>query len=300
MHTAHTLDLNLLPVLHALLREGSVTSAGRKLGLSQSALSHSLAKLRLHFRDELLVRSGRGMTRTAYAEELHAEVAKLMMAVEGLLQHEVTFEPEAMQRTFALGMSDYFEMDLTEKFLPRFRRLAPSASLFVRTASDFSGLETGDLDLAIGVERAPRAGIFQRLLFEDDLVLLMQKNHPLAKQRSVNLRAFCNAHHLLVAPGETRGGPVDSALAKQNLTRHIALIVPRFANVGHALSSSDLICAYPRKLAGRLSATKHFVTREIPLELPTFRFFLFWHARRQGDRALAWLREQLAVALKDE
>jgi DNA-binding transcriptional LysR family regulator len=290
------LDLNHLVVLAIILEEGGVSRAARRLGRTQSAVSHTLAELRRTLGDELLVRDGAGFVPTVYARDLQAELSGAL-ALLGDLTHRPTFDPATAQRCFRVGWSDYLQLVVGARWLPALRRQAPGVDLET-LAAPVGGpgplLADGRLDLAFDVGIAEIGALRGRLLFEDELVCLVGSSVPLPG--GLTLDAFLAAPHLLVAPQGGPGGPVDRALAAQGLRRRVALRLSHFMGVVEQVRNSDLITTLPRRLLLALCAPPERLLPP-PIPLPTLRVRVVWHPRVQGDPGVVWLRQSLAKAM---
>lgn len=288
---ASRLDLNLLTALDALLRERHVTRAARMLGLSQPAMSHSLRRLRALLGDPLLVRSGQGMVLTARAEALRPRVRDVLERVAPLFE-PASFEPARCERTFHLVASDFMGWLLLPALLGRLAREAPRASLrLLPPMEDVPGaLDTGRVDLALGVFSRPPEGLRQQRLFTDALVCAVRRGHPQVRAR-LSLETFLRLSHVVVAPRGLPGSLVDEALAHQGLRRHVALTVPHFLLAPHVVASSDAVTSLSGHLARKLAPQLSLAVFPVPLALPRQSQSLLWHERTQADAAQRWLRE---------
>lgn len=293
------IDLNLLRVLEALVREQNVTRAGVRLGLSQSAMSHALARAREVFDDPILVRAHGRMTATERARVLAVAVRTGLASIESALCESTRFDPKTAQRLFTLAMSDYEELVLLPPLLARLREQAPGVDLAVVPApssleSVLQALSQGALELAVGplhaMEHGP--GMAHETLFDDEFVCVARRGHPLARG-ALTLTRFCKASHLLIAPRGQRGGFVDDLLAAQGRARRIALSVPHFMVALHLVAASDLLLTVATRVATGFTEPLGVVTMRSPVELPGFKVSMIWHERSSGDPGLAWLRAQL-------
>lgn len=298
MHDVHLagIDLNLLPIVEALVSELNVTRAARKLGLSQSALSHALARARSTFDDPLLVRAGRHMVATPRAAALASAVRSGLSTIAHTLADGRGFDARSAQRTFTLAMSDYAEMVVLPPLMAHLRREAPGINIWVAQLSEphTLGLAAGAADLGVGLVQPSDVlpGISHEALFDDDFVCVMRKGHPLSRG-ALTLERYCAASHLLVAPRGVRGGVVDDALAALGRTRRVALGVPHFLTAPQLVASSDLIATLAARLAHNFVKPLGLTVRKPPLSLEGFRISLVWHERLGHDPALAWLRRVL-------
>jgi len=294
------IDLNLVLALDALLAERHVTRAAKRLGITQPAASHALARLRELFRDPLLVRGGGGaMVPTPRADELAPRVHQVVVGLAGVLRVD-RFEPATARRTFRICANDYTELVLLPRFTERLARVAPGIDLWVHAFADWPNdqLATGALDFVIGPPRGTRgpAANFERVLFDDSFTCIVRTGHPLAGAR-MTLARYCAAHHLVVSPRGTPGSFVDDALGKLGKTRRIALAVPHFLVVPYVIEGSDLVATLTSRVAARFAESLAIVAMAPPIAIPNFQIAVSWHERNHHDVAHRWFRDQLfAVA----
>lgn len=304
MHEAHDalrgIDLNLVLALDALLAERHVTRAAQRLGLTQSAASHALARLRELIGDPLLVRGPRGaMVPTPRAEVLAPHIHRVLADLVAALHGEV-FDPATAKRTFRIGASDYVELVLLPRLIERVSRLAPGCEIWIHSHQDHGDeeLAAGVLDLVTGPPqgRARAAGSYEKVLFDESFTCIMRAGHPHAGAR-MTLARYCASAHLLVAPRSQPGSFVDDVLAEAGRTRRIALAVPHFLVVPHIIAGSDLVATLASRVAALFVEPLGLTTAPPPLAIPKFSIALAWHERNHHDPAHRWLREQiLAVA----
>jgi DNA-binding transcriptional LysR family regulator len=290
------IDLNLLVVLRALLAERHVTRAARSVGLSQSATSHALARLRELFDDALLVRSGSKLELTPRALEISATLERVLLELEGLVLGPAPFNPRTARRNFTLGMVDYGQAILCGPLLTRLAEEAPHVNVEVTAAPNLLDLlERGEIDLAATVQDEPRSGHNSRELFEDEFVCVVRARHPVLKSR-LTLRRYLELRHVVVAPYGAAGSLVDSALAERGLERRVAARIPNFLAAPIVIANTDFINTGPARLA-RLLAERHALRiLPVPVPLPRFKFSLVWHKRHDADPAHRWLRDRVVAA----
>ncbi|MCB9591999.1 MAG: LysR family transcriptional regulator [Sandaracinaceae bacterium] len=298
MHNAHLVstDLNLLVALDALLRERHVTRAARAVGLSQSAMSHALRRLRAVFGDPLLVRGATGMVATPRAEALEAPLRELLEGAEALLARSPAFDPSTAAQVFTLASEDFVSALLVPDLLGRLRAEAPRCDLDVAPyakAVMLDRLERSELDLAVGVYRELPASIRVQTLFEEDYACVVREGHPRVKRR-LTFRQYVDLPHALIGVGERGAAPVDTALAALGERRRVLLRVGHFLAAPLIVAQSDLILTLPRRLANRLARMAPLVLHEPPVEIPGFRVSQLWHERRQRDPAHVFLRRTVA------
>jgi DNA-binding transcriptional LysR family regulator len=295
MHTMHdrtlaAIDLNLLVVLRALLTERHVTRAAARLGLSQSATSHALSRLRDLYGDPLLVRSGRYLTLTPRAARLLPALEQGLTDLESTVTPEPDFDPATARRTFTLGVSDYLQALIMGPLLRQLASQAPGVDLSLVVFPNVAELvESGSLDLTITVPGPETRLLRRELLFHEDFLCMVRRDHPHIK-RAPTLEKYLAQRHVVVAPTGTPGSRVDTVLAQRGLQRRVALRVTNFLIAPVVVCQTDLVNTMPSRLARQLAKTYPLRLLPAPLELPTFEYCMFWHPRSEHDAAQRWLR----------
>jgi DNA-binding transcriptional LysR family regulator len=295
------IDLNLVVALDALLTERHVTRAAERLGLTQSAASHALARLRDLLGDPLLVRGAAGaMVPTALALRLAPQLGKVLDELAGVLRGE-QFDPATARRTFRIGGSDYSELVLLPRLSSRLAKLAPNVDLWAHTFAEHGDdeLVNGKLDVVFRATRpvARPSGMFEKVAFEESFTCVMRADHPLAKSK-LTLARYCETPHLMVSPGGTPGSFVDDALAAVGRTRRIAMAVPHFLVVPYVIESTDLIATLATRIALLFAKSLDLVLLPPPIPIPKFTIALAWHERNHHDAAQRWFREQILAAIR--
>jgi DNA-binding transcriptional LysR family regulator len=291
MHARHTsLDLNLLEALDALLHELNVTRAAARVGISQSAMSHKLARLRDLFGDPLLVGGRGGMVPTPEAERIGRTIRQPFIDLRAAMQDSAAFDPATSTRRFLMVSPDYAAFS----FLPRARVLVaeegPSTSLIVREPwpGMIDALRDGTLDLIAGVDLEP--GLIRTKLFQDALVCVVRRDHPRVGKQ-LDLETFAALPHLLVTRDPEGAGPVDAALAAHGLKRHVAMRVPYHLAAPFIVARSDLLVMTTLALAMDAASMLPLRILRCPLPLPVLKVTMAWHERNQNDPAHRWFRE---------
>lgn len=286
------IDLNHLVVFHELMIERRVSRVADKLGLTQPAISNTLAKLRKTLGDDLFVRAPGGMLPTPWAEQLSEPVREALALIHGGLNPADRFDPATCQQALTIGMTDIGEIVFLPALMERLRREAPGVTLStVRNTSVNlqDEMASGKVDLAIGLLPQLKAGFFQRRLFPQRYVCLFRRGHPL-DGRKVSLPGFRSAEHVLVVSAGTGHGQIDARIQRAGIDRKVRLTVPHFVSVGHLLQRSDLVATVPEQLARHLAAPFDLVYRPHPLKLPAFQINVFWHAKAHRAAMNQWLR----------
>ncbi len=295
-----TIDLNLLPVLDALLRHRSVTLAARELDMSQSALSAALARLRKLLDDELFVRTGRGLRTTARADALAEPVAAILAQLRDQVLRPAVFDPGSAQRNFQLLLSDVGAYVLLPRIVRAVRALAPGVSLTLHPlgGTDIAGeLTDGRIDLAIGHYPALPDSLFQRRLFDRHFVGLVRRGHPAAQGQRLSLHRFAATPQLVVRLTSGIQVHIDDALAREGLSRPDTLELPSYLMVPPLLEATDHLAVVPGQLADAFIADGRLAALDLPLSLPNSTIRMHWHRRFHEDPGNAWLRGVVAAEL---
>jgi DNA-binding transcriptional LysR family regulator len=288
----HDIDLNLLAVFQEVYRERQISGAARRLGLSQSAVSNALARLRRLFGDELFVRTGQGMQPTPFALGLAEPVGAALAQVALALNQRSAFDPATSTRRFTIAMTDVGEVHFMPALIERCRVAAPHVQISSRRAGGMvlkDEMESGRVDLAIGPFEDISEALYQRLLFRQPYVSMMRRGHPLTVGE-VDLARFAAAEHLLVDSNESPYDRINQLLAKAGIGASTRFRVPHFTAVPYIVQSSDLVVTVPQKLAERAGPPFGLAWIVPPLALPPLQTNMFWHRRYNQDPGNGWLR----------
>lgn len=284
-------DLNLLIALEALLSEASVAGAARRLGLSTSAMSRTLSRLRSTTEDPLLVRAGRRMVLTPYAETLRERAHHTAADAQALLRPSTsTLHLPTLDRTFVLRANEGFIEAFGPALVACAAQHAPHVRLcFVpRKEKGSAPLRAGQVDLDIGVIGDAGPEIRLQALFKDRFVGITACDHPLSHHAHVTLEQYVAHGHVVASRHGEGHGPVDDALALHGLTRRVTAIVPNFQAVVAVTQASPLIGLVP---ASVLTGTLTVHAFPLPVETATITVSQMWHPRLEADKAHHWLRQ---------
>jgi DNA-binding transcriptional LysR family regulator len=283
-------DLNLLVTLDVLLSEGNVTRAAKRLGLSPSAMSRALARLRETTGDPLLVRAGRGLVPTPRALELRERVSQLVQDAQSVLRPAEIPELQSLLRTFTLRTSEGFAENFGPELIARTSLEAPGVRLrFVQKLDkDSTPLREGTVDLETGVVASTMGPELRtQALFRDRFVGVVRMGHSLSEGELSPAR-YAAGRHIGIARQGLEMGPIDDAMSALGLERDIATIVGGFSTAVAMARASDLIASVPERHTGNLRAAMH--TFVLPFATPEFTVSLIWHPRFHADPAHRWLR----------
>jgi DNA-binding transcriptional LysR family regulator len=284
-----------------VLGEGHVGRAAERLNLSPSAVSHGLKRLRRLLSDPLFLKTPKGVIPTARATELAEPIADILARARNVLSTAKPFEAASSTRRFAIGAPDGISAVILPPLLAEMRRIAPGIDVGVRHLHRETAL--AELDArAVDVVMVPLddipARFAERILYEEDFVIATRAGHPFAD--ALNLDRYCGMLHLIVSlTGEPRGhvrAHVDEALARQGLTRRVALTVPNFMLALAVIGGTDLVAALPRRLVAMHAARFGVTGVEAPLPLRRFQIRAIAPKVAMMDAGLAWLFDLLGGA----
>jgi DNA-binding transcriptional LysR family regulator len=290
-------DLNLLIALDVLLSDGSVAGAARRLGLSASAMSRTLTRLRETTGDPLLVRAGRKMVLTPHAEALRQRTKGAVEEAQSLLlPSTAALDLATLQREFIIRTNEGFVEQFGASLIAAAGAEAPRVRFRFAPKPDKTDmpLREGSIDLEIGVlgEMGPEVRL--QALFRDHFIAVVRKGHPLQKVRKVNAKQYVAFGHVVASRRGAAHGPVDDALATLGLARTVVAVVPGFPAALAIARASDLIALVPSAClwhhdAASLADTLHAFA--LPVSTGTFTVSQLWHPRLEADPAHRWLRQ---------
>jgi len=301
-------DLNLLVALDALLAEGSVAGAARRLGLSSSAMSRTLARLRSATGDPLLVRAGRGLAPSPRAAELRDRVHSLTRDAQAVLRPAANdLNIGALELTFTIRANEGFIELCAAPLVAAITKAAPRVRLRFAPKSDKDArpLREGLIDLDVGVlgESAPEART--QMLFRDGFVGVARAGHPLLASRKITPQRYAACGHVVASRRGLSTGPVDDALEALGLKRIVVAVVPGFPDAVRIARCSDLIALVPRSFLrsiieagnGADESVKGFA---LPVSTPEITVSAMWHPRMDADPVHRWLRNTVIAVCKNE
>jgi DNA-binding transcriptional LysR family regulator len=290
------LDLNLLLVFDAVLRERSVVRAADSLAISQPAVSHALNRLRHALKDKLFVRTPAGMSPTPRAEQLALPVRKalneLQLAVEG-----DTFDPSTADRRFTIAVNNYAAVVAAGPILAAVRAQAPNVRLSLVPSGTLNlrdRLDRGELDLAISGRAVDGERFASQPLIEDRFVAVLRSGHP-ALRKKLTAAALAELQHLGISSSPEDLSFLDEFLKARNSARFVASDVP-YLSAGAVLVQSNLVAILGRKLAMEFRRAYPIEIRELPFEAPLLHSVMSWHRRFDDVPAHRWLRGTIAGA----
>ena len=295
MKNFRQLDLNLLRVLAAIHRTGSVTLAGKALSLSQPATSNALARLREYFEDELFVRAPTGLKPTRLCEQLAPGVIAQLLALESVVTGHEDFVAGSSAMHWRLSLSDLGEMLFLPKLAGALRSKAPGVRLSnvsVAAQDVAAALEARDIDFAIGILQPRHRGIRTELLFRENYVAVASPQWRPASGRlgaTLTQQQLAQAAFVVAAPTATFHGSVEQMLVRMKLEDRIVLRARHFGALPELALTSDLLSIVPEMYARDLRQRYDFKVLGIP-GAPSYEVRLVWHRSTESDPAHQWMR----------
>ena len=295
----HLFDLNLLVALDALLRECNVTQAGNRLNLSQPAMSGALARLRSHFKDDLLVSVGRRMVRTPLGDELVQPVADLLLQARATLESRSGFDPTSSTRHLTIAASDYVMAILMADALRRVRCEAPHMTFDLRPLGPRAGeaLDSADLDFLIAPASAEFEAHASEVLFEDLFTCVAWSGNE-AVGETLSPEEYLNLGHVVVNVGQDPVGNIDEVyLRRSKHRRRIEISTPSFFLAPQLVVGTDRIATITTRLALKYVQNLPIKLVPLPIEIPPLVEVLHWHRAHDQDPAHLWFRRLLKRAV---
>ncbi|MGY4474543.1 LysR family transcriptional regulator [Bradyrhizobium sp. USDA 3364] len=289
------LDLNLLVVFDAIMRDRSVTRAGQRLGLSQPAMSHALTRLRHMLKDELFVRSPNGMVPTPRADEL---ATPIRTALDGLQQslEPVQFDPSKATASFRIAVDNYAAIVLVAPIAARIARIAPGVRLDFRpsgTLDVFEQLDRNELHLAIGPSAVQGERFSRRRLLQDQFVVVHRKGHPAAKTQEISTEQLTTLPQLEISSAQFGPDFVEIGLGKSKPGLKSAMRAP-FLSAAQIMATSDLVSVLPLNVAKNMTRSHPLVFRRLSRSPRPIEAAMIWLRRLDNQPAHAWLREVIS------
>lgn len=286
------LDLNLLKALRYLLEERNVSRAAERMYVSQSAMSHTLKRLRENFNDPLLVRVSRHLEPTDKALALYQPLCQILDSIGELLQ-QPEFDPRQWQREITIHTHEFVIEHYLAARLHGLHKQAPGLSFRINRLTDnsYQLLESGELDFILAAGMGATSHSRQRVCYHDPIVCLMDHHHPLAeKLTEQSLFDYSHVALSLLTPGQD---PVEHYAKQKHLIRHIAIYSDDLGSLPALVNGTEFIACVPQSLAEKASAIYGLVWQPAPISLPDIEVKLLWHERHQSDERFSWLRGEI-------
>ncbi|MEI8265838.1 MAG: LysR family transcriptional regulator [Betaproteobacteria bacterium] len=294
------LEFTQIELMAALGEARSLSSAAIAIGLSQSAASHALARLRRELGDPLLVRTSNGMKATPYGDAAFRAAQQSLKALRQGLETAESFDAATSERSFAMHMSDIGQTVFLPPLLAHIGKAAPGVRLRVSPLPPYQPsalLESGEVDLAVGYFTTLKAGFRQRLLFTERYVCVTRADHP-RFAKGMTLEAFHEVPHAVTTASGSGHKILDRILQQHHSHLRVMLQVPHFLVLPFVIANSDLMVIVPSQLAEAFTLLAPLLVMEPPIPIPRYDIRMFWHERFHADPANRWLRETCLVSLQ--
>ena len=287
------IDLNLFTVFEAIYTEGSLTQAGKRLNLTQPAISHALSRLRERLDDPLFERHGHRMRPTPMAQKLMPEVQTALKQLNSALQQAHDFDASISDKTYCLAMRDIIESTMLPPMIQNLNELAPNvtlASVRIERKEMAQKLASGEVDFAVDILLPKQKNIMHVKLIEDDLVIISNKSLR-NTGAAISESQYLKAKHILVSTRASGPNLVDYTLSFLGLERNISLRCQHYYAACQVVNKTDLLLTMPKHYAQVLA--QHFDNIEIhplPFKSGNIDMHLYWHQNRDTDPANMWFR----------
>ncbi|MDC5705772.1 LysR family transcriptional regulator [Vibrio europaeus] len=286
-------DLNLIVIFDAIMREQSITIAAEQLAMTQPSVSKAVSRMRCAWRDPLFLKQGRGITPTPYARKLWHEIADPLRQINSSISPP-KFDPMTSSTQLRVALTD----GISGLFWPKLRAIVEQRAHAIDLyAVPFQGngeqlLLNAEVDLVLDYFPTKHQHITVKHLYENNFTCVMHPNHPLASQ-DLSLEAFCRADHLLVSLSGDPSGAVDKCLMQEGMQRRVAMTVNSFSSAIDLLQESNLICVMPFTVASKAIRKGQLVHKAVPISVPSPRISVAWHTRNRPSLALKWLINEI-------
>lgn len=290
------LDVRLMRILQVLLTENSVSRTADILGQTQPTISTALKRLREIVGDPLLVRSGSHLVPTERALELRETVARILSDIDANFVAAAEFDPATTNRRFRIIAANSLGALFLPRLIERLRRIAPGVTADLcglpPDGDIVSQLERGDVDLAVVNPPVQPGQLRMAPLLTTELVCIVGRHHPAARQRSIGLQQYLALDHITPTPFHMSAmGPIDSKLQSLGLARRVAFCVPEFGVIPFVLAQTNMVFTTGRPFAEHLAAIMPFAVIDAPPELGVMKYHVLWHERQHRSAANRWLRK---------
>jgi len=293
-------DLNLLVIFRAIMNRGSIAGAAEEIGLSPSAVSHALARLRLMLNDELFFRTADGVSPTDRAREINADIERGLGFISTAISLQHQFVPAEAERVFTMQVADYVAGFLLPRLAERLQVEAPAVSIDILpfSISPESVWDRVDMQVRLTPGRLQPEIVRSQRLLADEIVVLMRRDHPQA-DAPMTAELYAQLPHVKLSQSATGTTVIDDALTARGLERHMAMTVASWFEIPDIVSNSDLIAIAPRRLVSLDPRLSKLRATPLPLEEVVFSFDLCWDLRTEREPGQKWLRKVVSDVFKD-
>lgn len=284
-------DLNLLVIFQAIISRGSVVGAADQLGLSPSAVSHALARLRVMFNDDLFRRTPRGLEPSSRALDICNEITTGLAHIANAIELQHSFSPAEAERVFTIQIADYVSGVILPRLAERLRREAPGVSVKVMPFSvdQATAMDDSDVQIRFTLGEIRPAAARTKRLFTDRFIVVMRPDHE-AASRDMDVELYASLNHVKLSPAAIGTTIVDDVLARRGLKRRVVLTVPSWFDLPKIIETTDLIAIVPSHWSMVDDRLARLASVPFPLEEVRFAIDLCWDVRRERDPGQKWFR----------
>jgi len=293
-------DLNLLVIFRAIMNRGSIAGAAEEVGLSPSAVSHALARLRVMLNDELFFRAADGVSPTSRARELNVDIERGLGFISTAISLQHQFVPAQAERVFTMQVADYVSSFLLPRLAERLQVEAPGVSIDILpfSISPESVWDRVDMQVSLTPGRLQPQMVRSQRLLADEIVVLMRRDHPRAAE-PMTAELYADLSHVKLSQSATGTTVIDDALAARGLRRHMAMTVASWFEIPDIVANSDLIAIAPRRLFSRDPRLSNLQAAPLPLQEVVFSFDLCWDLRTEREPGQKWLRKVVSEVFNE-
>jgi DNA-binding transcriptional LysR family regulator len=287
-----------LTAVLALRQDATVSRAAQRLGVTQSALSYQLERMRKRFADPLFVRIGNRMAPTPLAQRLAEPAARVLRIVEAEIAALASFDPATTEREFRIGVNEIGAITLIPRLVRRMSAVAPGARLApiqVNPQTMAGALESGEMDVAAGHFPNSFGGLLQQLLFRRDYVCIARRDHPRIGS-SLTMKQFCLVPQVHTSSVPTMREWIDAQLRKRSLEGGARMMTQHVAAVPFIVAASDYVAVIPREVFDLFAPIAPLKLVKLPVPLPAIAIHQYWHPRVASDPAVKFFRERVLIA----
>ncbi|MGX1500256.1 DNA-binding transcriptional LysR family regulator [Labrenzia sp. MBR-25] len=300
MVNLRSFDLNLLVIFRAIMQRGSISGAANEIGLSPSAVSHALARLRVMLNDELFFRTAEGVSPTERARELSVDIERGLSFISTAISLQHQFVPAETNRIFTMQVADYVAGFLLPRLAKRLQSEAPGITIDILpfSISPESVWDRVDMQVRLTPGRLQPEMVRSQRLLADEIVVLMRRGHPRVDE-PMTAELYAELPHVKLSQSATGTTVIEDALAARGLQRHMAMTVASWFEIPDIVARSDLIAIAPKRLLSLDPRLGKLHSAPLPLDEVVFSFDLCWDLRKEREPGQKWLR-QLIVEMFEE
>ncbi len=295
MSSPDNLNLNLLKAFQALYEEQNVTRAGKRLCITQSAMSNALTQLRKYFDDTLFIRERYGMRPTPKANDIFAKLQPILDQIDEVINSVEVFNAKESTRKFTIGSTDIMNVVLLPRLVEKVREISPKIDLVIKDCDplnyDQSILDQRNIELCIGTSGKLPTTVNSKPLLTASAVVVGRHDHPLMKG-NLTQEKYLQAEHMVInVTGYTYSTFVDAALQEKDKTRKIPLRIPYAGIASRILPKTDYLATIPELLLTAFADPDNLSLQPCPVKIPDAPLLIAWHNRFDNDPGHQWLRK---------